>query len=1054
MSGNSLYFQILGPLRMWRDGAEIDSGPRQQGYLFALLLARAGSPINTTELVELIWGEHAPPSARNIIHKYVGALRRILEPELPLRGVGSYLRRRGDAYVFTAGQGALDLATFRQLVTTANARRADQCNEAALDRYLEALRLWRGPTGTGWDHGPLAMSIVTAIDDEFFAGGITAAELSIALGQPERALPHLQLAAAMAPLHEAVQASLITVLAAAGRQAEALDIFHTVRARLADDLGIDPGPTLEAALQRVLRPSSAAPTARPAEPSRHESPAAAMLPSERLIGRTEELALLSQAVGLALTGSVGLAIIHGEPGAGKTRLLHELATDADKQGVLVVWGHCLDGDGTPAMWPWTQAITAIVDAFPASEPQMSFGGQLNRLIEPELTSLTTSALADGGAQFRLFEQVVDVVSRAAARQPILLAIDDLQWADPTSLDLFAHLAARLPVGCVLVGALRDRAPALSSALSHLLAMVSRVGGHRRVQLGRLTQAEVTELIHRDTGRVPRSTTARAIHDRTAGNPFFVRELSRMLTVDGTLDDEANVPSTVHDIVRDRMSVLDDDPRLLLQIGALIGREVDLSILAYASGLEIAACLEFLEPLRELALLEPVPLSPFTFQFTHDLVRESIAATTPSSRAPRLHLRIADAMRVADPDGEFAPERLAHHLWSAGPLADPDATARALERAGRQAAAKSALPTAERHLQAAAHVARKAGLAELELAALSLLTAVIGMRSAYTSSAVDLLERAEQLARSLGRELEATDFLYSRRAGHSMAAQLDRSGPLSRQLLEHGEASLDPIVRAYGLHSWGIHQWDIGNIGEAFRYLSQLNQVMLEDLPRHEDNRLRHDLQFLSPVMLAMMTALHGNIGAARELLDTVEVAAGDDPFAVTVWAAFAATTAALAGDAEWALRVAERGIAHDPDFAFVYLGTYSRLARCWAAAMSGPNPGDAALAAEKLIATYLMDPPLSGVSNWYGLLGEMWLVAGDPSRATVALDRAEHFLNVTGQRYAEGLLVLLRARLHRALGEHEAAMAAAEQARALSATREAHLFVHRADEFLAELDTG
>ena len=81
-SGRALRLEVLGPLRIWRDGVELDPGPRQQAYLLALLLARAGRPTSTAELVDLIWGEDAPASALNVIHKYVGALRRLLEPAL------------------------------------------------------------------------------------------------------------------------------------------------------------------------------------------------------------------------------------------------------------------------------------------------------------------------------------------------------------------------------------------------------------------------------------------------------------------------------------------------------------------------------------------------------------------------------------------------------------------------------------------------------------------------------------------------------------------------------------------------------------------------------------------------------------------------------------------------------------------------------------------------------------------------------------------------------------------------------------------------------------
>src|ERR1700712_5243364 len=104
-----LRLDILGPLRLWRDGVELDAGPRQQARLLALLLVRAGRPISASELIDLIWDDDAPPSALNILQKYVGALRRLLEPVLPARGTSSYLHRRGSGYLLAADPGMLDV---------------------------------------------------------------------------------------------------------------------------------------------------------------------------------------------------------------------------------------------------------------------------------------------------------------------------------------------------------------------------------------------------------------------------------------------------------------------------------------------------------------------------------------------------------------------------------------------------------------------------------------------------------------------------------------------------------------------------------------------------------------------------------------------------------------------------------------------------------------------------------------------------------------------------------------------------------------------------------
>ncbi|MEJ3746393.1 BTAD domain-containing putative transcriptional regulator [Actinomycetes bacterium KLBMP 9797] len=1037
--------RILGPLRIWRDGVELDPGPRQQAYLLAVLLARAGEPVSTTELIDLIWGDDAPDSAVNILQKYVGALRRLLEPAVQPRETGSYLQRHRNGYLFAADPDMVDVdvVSFRQLVAAAKAGVAAQRPDAALDRYVRALELWHGSAGEGLAHGSTAMAIFAALDGEFFDACLAAAELAVSRGQPERVLQSLHLAARMAPLHEELQAGLVRTLAAAGRQAEALAAFQTVRTRLAEELGIDPGPALVAAFRRVLAQA-------PAKDMPAGTPTAG-----GMVGRAEELGALWQATESAFAGSTGLVVVEGEPGVGKTRLLEQAGAGADRRGALVVWGRCLEGEGAPSMWPWVQVVGAILGGLPAAARQEWHASELGSLVGSQGGVPATPVLPDSGTRFRLFEQVVALVGRVSVRRPVVLVVDDLQWADTASLELFSHLAARLPAGTAVVGALRDRAPVPGSELARMLAAASRLPGHRRIRLGPLDPDEVAELVRRETGQTPGPGAARDIYARTAGNPFFVRELSRLLADGGALIEDAAartaVPSTVRDVVRDRMAGLDDNAKDLLQTAALIGRDVDLALLARTAGLDALACLERLEPLEELGLLEPSPGDPYSFRFAHDLVRESVAETTPPRRAARLHLLAADALEFTAEDDEPVVERLAHHLWAAGPLADPARTAATLVRAGRCAAGKSALDAAARQLQSAARVARSAGLVDLELSALSLFTAVDGMREGYYGSAVPLLERAEQLARDLGREREAADFLFSRWVAYAQGIRLDRAGPLALRLLEQGEASTDPVLQAYGWYAWGIRQWEIGNIGEALRYLSRSDSTVLDDLARGED-QLRRDLRLLGPVMLALMTALHGDVDAARALLDTIEAATGDDPYVITVWAAFAVTVAVLAGDPPRALRVAERGIAVDPEFSFGYFGGYQRLARCWARAVTGQDPAGAAVEAHGIIAVALADPPRSGLATWFGLLGEMWLAAGKVDEAAAALDRADSLLDTYGERYPEGLLLLLRARLMRARGEPLADVrAAAERARALSVEREAHLFARRAEELLAGL---
>ncbi len=1047
MVGGPLRLEILGPLRVWRDGVEVDPGPDQQASLLALLLARVGRPVSTTELIDLIWGDEVPASALNVIHKYVGTLRRLLEPGLPTRATGGFLHRRGNGYLITANSETLDLVAFRDLVSRAKAEH----DERALDLLAEALGRWHGPAGSGLTHRAAMEPTLTALDAEFFDVCVTATTLAVALGRPAKVLPALRMAASMAPLNEPVQASLVSALSAAGNQAEALAVVAAVRARLADDLGVDPGPEMRAAHRQALT-RKATPVA-----ASHEDRAvrdAWAGTSGALVGRARELGALMRAVRRADAGGSGIGVVEGEPGAGKTRLLEEVTAEAAGYGALVVWGRCLDGDGTPSLWPWTQAIGAVVESLPAAARQKWRGRELGRLVGPHDDLVAAPGLPNTGLQFRLFEQVVTVIGEAAARRPLLLVLDDLQWADVASLRLFTHVTARLPARTVILGAARDRAPTVGPELSRALAAASRVPGHRRVRLGPLDPIEAAELVRHETGQDLAPAAVRGIHARAAGNPFYIRELSRMLAGGGALTDEVAahpaVPETVNDVVLDRMSGLDDEARDLLRTAALIGRDVDLDLLARAAGLDVGGCLELLAPVEALGMLESVQDDPYSVRFAHDLVRESVAGRTPPAQTGRLHLRIAEALEGTDPDGELAAERLAFHLWKAGPLADPARTARALVRAGAQAAFKSAFEAAERHLLSAVQISRAAGLADSELSALSPVTTVFWRQAMFQDPFHPMMERAENLARGLGREDSAADFLFMRMIAAYNMVRPDRT-ELARRLYEQGAASLDPMIRAYGLQAWGQHRWELGDIGEAVRHLNDGNRIM-RSVPVTGDIPLRTSLRAFGPLLQAVVATISDDLGTAHALLDEMRTTAGDDPYSIAVWAHFSTMAAAMAGDTGWALTAAEPWAVTDPQHLHFNVDPYLRITTCWARALTGDDPAGAAAEADRILTSTLIDPPRFGLAFHEGLIADMLLSARMPGEAAKVLDRADRYLDDHSQRYAEGLLLLLRARQLRAHGESVPVVREiGERAVALSRERGARLFARRAEEFLAEI---
>lgn len=754
-----------------------------------------------------------------------------------------------------------------------------------------------------------------------------------------------------------------------------------------------------------------------------------MHPLHTFVGRRGELRILHAALARAAEGHGGSVLIEGEPGGGKTRLIEEFARRAAGRATRLVHGRCVNSEGAPSMWPWTQIVGGLVDALPVEEQPGWRSGRIAVLLRPHDDPSGGSAQATDDNRFRLFEEIVALIRRVCACQAVVLLIDDLHWADAASLDLLAHLIGN-PSPALVVGAFRDHAPSPSADLAHVLGIAGRAVGHRRLAVGhrrlavsRFSAGEVDQLVASEFGSRLGTADARAIFARTNGNPFFVQELARLLAESPTITSAATaeVPATVRDVVRDRMAGLRTVERQVLELASILGRQGRLSLLARAAGLANGPCLELLEPAAELGLIELTVDPLHSFSFVHDLVRESIAAILSPHRAAQLHLRIADALEGPGSDIESAPEQVAHHLWCAGVLADPQRTATAMIRAARRHVAKYAFPAADRQLRLAIQIARNEGLFEVELAALSALLAVGGMRSMYADVQASLLERAEDLARGLGKETEATTFLYLRWASLQQGARLDQAGPLAHRLLMQGEASTHLVARAYGLAAWATHQWNVGSIDEAFSRLSKSEQILIGRTGGHDDNPIRYDLRMLITGLFAEITALRGDLDGARALLTRLEMA-GRDSYSVTVWASMSTRVAVLAGDPAWAARAAQRGICVDPDFTYVFLGTYQRLALSWAEALRGESPAEAARAAERLIESNLLNPVRSGAGLWHGLLAEMQLASGSTERALHSLDRAERLMPTTGQRNAEPLITLVRARVMRARGEPVAAV--------------------------------
>ncbi|MFJ4984224.1 AfsR/SARP family transcriptional regulator [Streptomyces sp. NPDC088732] len=397
-------FQILGPVRSWRDGAEVKLGPPKQRALFALLLAQSGQPVPLHAILDALWGQEPPETAVNVVHRHIGGLRRLLEPGLPTGSASRRLVRDAGGYRLEVEPAELDLLQFRALRVQARnlAQRGDRVRATGL--LVDALGLWRGPTASGIAPEVRAHPVFAAVDNEHLVAVKEAAGYAPAAGDAltERVLITLRQAAAHHPLDEVLQARLIDLLAATGHQAEALEVYQGVRLRIADELGLDPGPELREAQYRVLDgtavdraapaeavPAPARPVVNPANPANPADTAdagdaappagdaaddvpggaaqlrPAQLPRDlaAFSGRRSELELSGTLLPVPAEPAQAV-VISGMAGVGKTTLAvhwaHQVADRfPDGQLYLDLRGFHLTG----AAMGTAEALRALLDAF-------------------------------------------------------------------------------------------------------------------------------------------------------------------------------------------------------------------------------------------------------------------------------------------------------------------------------------------------------------------------------------------------------------------------------------------------------------------------------------------------------------------------------------------------------------------------------------------------------------------------------------------------------------------------------------------------------------------
>jgi DNA-binding CsgD family transcriptional regulator len=387
--------------------------------------------------------------------------------------------------------------------------------------------------------------------------------------------------------------------------------------------------------------------------------------SSRFIGRSQELAELEAALADASDGRPSLAFIAGESGVGKTRLLKELERGALAAGARVVSGECVSlGEDE---LPYAPIVAALRSLTRDGDPVLDELGPATRAglasLLPELAPASALPVMDrdAQAQSRVFEALLTLLDQLGRDDPVLLAIEDLHWADASTRGFLSFLARSLRAERVMVVAsyrpdeLHRRHP-----LRPLLAELERGPRARRIELVPLTRTELAEQLEDILGAAPDDARVERMYARSEGNPLFTEEL-----LAAGLDGRGELPPTLRDALMVRIEALPQDAQELLRVLSA-GRSLDHTLLAEASGLEASA---LREALREAAAGHVIEVDEEgDYAFRHALLREVVHDDLLPGEHAELHLALARAFehRMQEQGGNARlAAGIAHHYLSAG-----------------------------------------------------------------------------------------------------------------------------------------------------------------------------------------------------------------------------------------------------------------------------------------------------------------------------------------------------------------------------------------------------
>jgi predicted ATPase/DNA-binding winged helix-turn-helix (wHTH) protein len=565
----------------------------------------------------------------------------------------------------------------------------------------------------------------------------------------------------------------------------------------------------------------------------------------QLVGRKSEINELRAALGDASSGHGRIVLVSGEAGVGKTRLSEEITTFADGIGFRQFTGHCSeDRDSVPYL-PFVEMLEDFIDhtALPETlRAQLGVEGpELARLlpkikhIVKDLPPVVDLPPAQGRRQ--LFNSFCDFAARLASAQPMLMILEDLHWADDSTLSLLGHLTQRLStIPLLVIGTYRDADMHVTRGLAQTLEALSRRRLASWMRLKSLPLDAVGALLQGLSGQSLPSSLVNEIYAETEGNPFFVEELYRHLHDENRLYDssgqfrsridiaEHEAPPSVRLVVARRVARLSDLTQSMLATAAIIGRSFNYELLQASCGMNSDSLLESVEQAEKAGLVFSVADSVTArFAFSHELIRQAVLSTLSAARRRRLHLEVGNAIERTNAAAlEDCCGDLAHHYRLSGTFSKAIAY---LIQAVRQAIQRSASTEAIEQVTTALRILDSfpdnPQRDQQELLLQTMIGPVLIATKGNAADEVGLAyRRAVELGRRVSDDAQLFPVLFGLRSFHLVRAELREARELGEQLLILSETKRDDDLYLEAKLAQGNTAFLFGNLIDALESLEQ------------------------------------------------------------------------------------------------------------------------------------------------------------------------------------------------------------------------------------------